>query len=1010
MNKAYEVLTTHDLPEYRGKGLYLLHKKSGAKVYKIECADRENLFSFAFKTPPADSRGVAHILEHSVLCGSRKYPLKDPFLHLLKGSLNTFLNAMTFPDKTVYPAASVVKEDYFHLMDVYGDAVFFPLLKEEIFRQEGHRLEEDPQSGRLKRVGVVYNEMKGNYSSQDSVAQEYCVRSLYPGTTYSHDSGGDPREIPRLTYQEFLDFHRRHYHPSNALIFLYGNIALEEELAFLDEHFLKEFDLPRGMDEVSARENSTIPIHSLIAEQGEPSLVEVEETWPADRADENTALLMNWKLGDITDQKENLLAQIGAEILLGHDGAPLQKALVESPLGEDLSPVTGLELDLRDVLFTVGIRGAEASQKGAFQDLVFQELTALCRRGIPEEWVSAAIDQVEFRNREIAGGGPFGLRLMIRSLRGWVHGADPARTLGFNFWMEQVKAEALKPGFWENYFRTRLLENPRRSLVVIKPDTEQEGREAREQETLMEELARRMSDEDREALRKEQEALKAFQKRPDDPRTVAALPLLKRESLPKKVQVIEQDFKALLPRMPGGEVLFQPIFSNGVLYLNIAFDVTFLAEEEKQLLPLLTRALWGVGAEEMTYDVLTHKLSRCFGGAFSQLDASHLLDEAPPGVGRGKDKDRRGEFFFIRTKFLPSRAGEALDLLKKILQKPRFDRALRLKDVLLEFRNDYRSSLVPSGHHYTTLRAVKDLTPSLCREDQWHGIGQFLLLDRLAENWSEKLAGELGEALAGLARRIFFAGRCHVSVTGSRELFSPVKETLKDFLSFLCPSPSSAGAGPAAGDTSPLGALLAPLMASEADEKGRDARVLKVPAAVGFAAAGFPAWRINSPRYISATLAAQLLKTGYLWETIRMEGGAYGAFASLAPLEGVFSLATYRDPQPRVSLQVFQEAFQSLARSLTSEDVYRSIISTLGSAEKPLSPSERGIIGLKRHLYGVTPGVRQNNRDALMKADMASLKETLHLLEEMIQQKDWALLGGGGLLEGSSEEPYPLPQ
>jgi Zn-dependent M16 (insulinase) family peptidase len=401
---AYQLIQQDQLQEFKSGGSLYRHTKSGAQIYHMANQDNENSFAFSFHTPPPDDSGVPHILEHTVLCGSESFPIKDPFITLYKGSMHTFLNAFTAPEFTVYPASTVVEKDFFNLMRIYGDAVFFPLLRREAFMQEGHHVGLDEQ-GKAQRVGIVYNEMKGSYSSHESLLVEHSFRALFPGDPLSRDSGGDPGYIPDLTYEQFVDFHKKHYHPSNCRIFLYGDIPVQKSLDFLDKHFLSRFESAEP----------PLPNREIIP-WNKPEIME----FPAPKGEsDGCSHSVNWLLSPAWQPEERVALQVLAQILMGHGGSPLQMAIQQSPLGEDLSPVSGLELDVGHILFTLGIRGSARENAQAFKELVFNELQKLCDHGISDEQINGALGLVEFREREIRGGTPLGLRLMGRLSRSW---------------------------------------------------------------------------------------------------------------------------------------------------------------------------------------------------------------------------------------------------------------------------------------------------------------------------------------------------------------------------------------------------------------------------------------------------------------------------------------------------------------------------------------------------------------------------------------------------------------
>ncbi|MDC7242004.1 MAG: insulinase family protein, partial [Spirochaetales bacterium] len=520
---AFELISVDRLDEYRGDGYFYRHKATGCEIYHVHNDDEENVFSFNFRTPPTDSTGVAHILEHSVLCGSRNFPVKDPFLSMMKGSVNTFLNAMTYPDKTLYPAASVLEKDFFNLMDVYGDAVFFPLIPEEVFRQEGHRLEWDGQ-GRLVRTGIVYNEMKGNYSSQDGIASEWSIRSLFPDNPYGVDSGGDPEAIPSLTYEQFKEFHSKWYHPSNCRIFLYGNIPSDKTLNFLEERFLHHFEKKEINSEVSFQENWNIPQI-------------IEKTWPLGEGDDpagKSSIILNWKIFGHGDPVRQLSMSILAEMLIGNAGAPLYKAILQSGLGDDLSPVSGVDFDLNEGVFSAGIRGTDPDKAQALQELIFETLQSLAEKGFDEDLKESCMRRVEFRAREIKGGGPFGMRLLRKVAKGWNYGFLPEQCVQFAPVMEEVRNLAQSPTYFESILKEWILDNSHWTLLTVRPDSGMQKAQEEAERAALDALQNSLSEEDIAALKAKNEKLEAFQNSED----TAEVPFLHKSDIPTEVKIL----------------------------------------------------------------------------------------------------------------------------------------------------------------------------------------------------------------------------------------------------------------------------------------------------------------------------------------------------------------------------------------------------------------------------------------------------------------------------------------
>lgn len=970
----FTVVSRNPLPEYRGEGIYLRHR-TGCTVYHLANDDIDNLFSFAFRTLPENNRGTAHIIEHSVLSGSKQFPLKDPFIALTKGSVNTFLNAMTYPDKTVYPASSTVSKDYFNLMRVYGDAVFFPLLKREIFHQEGRRYELGPD-GKLDIVGVVYNEMVGNYSDVDSIVGEWSYRSLFTDSPYRFDSGGDPEAIPELTYEEFLEFHRRLYHPANCRIFLYGNIPTEPQLAFLEENFLAQFE-----------PGEAPPVAEMQRRWESPKLLEVpaplgEGEDPAGK----TSITINWLTGSALEPKEMLTMEVLSEILLGNSGAPIQKAIVESGLGEDLSPQSGLETDIPQLAFTIGIRGTDPEKKEAFEELVVGELYKLAEQGIPEAVIEGALKRVEFRNREIQGSVPFGLRLMGKALRGWLHDADPETTLLFTKWMEEVKREAAEGGYFEGFIRSELLENPHRSTVIVRPDpiySLERQRTARER---LDAYLASLGEEERSTIVNESAALKKFQDSPDDPAAIASIPSLKLEDIPREVEKIETGER----RHEGVTIYTNELFTNGIVYIDLAFDLLSVPEEQLVLLPLFSKAACGLGFPGVPYDEVARQLALKTGGVYSFLDSSGI----PSGDGG------IGAYLFFRLKVLREDLEEGLALFERIMRESDFDDTRRLHDLLFEMRNDFKSSVLPRGNAYAALRAASRLSQALAREELWGGTRQLLYLDGLARR--EHAEQELTAGFNALREQAIVRRGLSVSVAAESGALEDVVAAVKGLVDRTPAGVAAAGSAPEV------------VLPSEVETRYIES--FAIPSEVGYAATVLPASRVGEPSHANEVLLAHMLRGEFLWEQIRMRGGAYGAGATANGTEGLFSFSSYRDPRATDTLEVFRSALEFAARNpMDGGALEKTAIGAIGRDLRPMSPGEKNLVGLRRKLYDISDEMRQAKRDALFAARPEGIAAAAERLLEAYDGRSSALLAGTKALEEARStrtditEPVRLP-
>jgi Zn-dependent M16 (insulinase) family peptidase len=952
----FELVSGGDLEEFRGRGIFLRHKKTGCEIYHVLNADPDNLFSFTFKTLPKNNTGVAHILEHSVLCGSRGFPVKDPFLLLLKGSAHTYMNAFTFPDKTVYPASSQVEEDFYNLFKVYGDAVFFPLLRREAFLQEGQRRE--IEGGKLRAVGIVYNEMKGNYSTHDSIASEWAYRALFPDTPYAFDSGGEPLAILDLDYEEFKNFHAEYYHPSNCRIFLYGNIPTEKHLAFLEENFLSRFERRDIRTEFSPPRRWDAPRfleRSYPAGEGE-----TEET--------SSSVTLNWLLPAVTDPLKVLSLEILAEILLGNAGSPLQKALIDSRLGEDLSPATGVETEIREMTFSVGLRGTSAGKTTEIENLIFSVLKKLSEDGLDAEQTEGALRRVEFYNREIREGAVFGMRLLRRALCGWLHGEHPERTMKFRGRMDELQAVLKREKrYFENLIKKELLENPHRTTLVVKPDAELAARREAETRKKLDAEAAALGKEGFQRLEEEIAKFRAFQETPDSPEDLKTIPSLRLEAIPRKLENIPTQ-RADIPGIR--ESYTHDLYTNGIVYADFAFDLGDAGSggPGDMFAPLFASALTGLGAAGRSYDRIALELSLKTGGFHTQIEAGTSAC--------GRERVRR--FLFLRLKALEAVFPEALDLIKDILLEPDFEDERRLRDIFLEYRNGFKSSIIPGGNAYAASRAERRLSAAEQVEELWKGVSQYQFAAALS---AKKAPAAMRENFTRIRRQYINRGRLIVNFTCEEKSRNMTEKVLENFAAAL---PE---------ETEVRGDL--PREFSSGGNYGSNMEAIAVPSDVCFVASAVRAAPYGSPEHAHEAVLAHLLSTGFLWEKIRMRGGAYGASCAALGLDRVFSFSSYRDPNIVSTFEAFREAVRDIAeKGLDAESAKNAVIGTAAREMKPLSPGGKGFIGFRRRLYNLPDELRQERQNFVLDTRPEDIAAAAGRISAAFEQSYSAVIGG----------------
>ncbi|MFW5735483.1 MAG: insulinase family protein, partial [Oceanidesulfovibrio sp.] len=659
---GFVLVQERELPEIRSRVRLFHHERTGARYLSLTNEDENKVFGVSFRTPPSDSTGVAHILEHSVLCGSRKYPIKEPFVELLKGSMKTFLNAFTFPDKTCYPVASTNLRDFYNLMDVYLDAVFFPRLTEAIFKQEGWHFEAESAEGPLSYKGVVYNEMRGAYSSPDSLLHEYSQHSLFPDMTYGLDSGGDPRVIPQLTFEQFMDFHRTYYHPSNAWFYAYGDDPEEDRLAKAAE-FIEEFE--------TIEPGSEVPLQPKFSEPRDI----VKYYAAGSDSDSKSMVTVNWLLPETFPEGKrageiNLTFNMLEHMLIGLPASPLRKALIESGLGDDLAGV-GLEADLRQMYFSTGLKGVDQDKADAVQAIIEGVLKDIVENGAPKNAVEAAYNSVEFELREQnTGSFPRGLYLMVRTLSGWLYDKDPVETLAFEDDLASLKKrlDAGEPVF-ENVIRTHFLENPHRTRITLLPDKELGAKRQAEEAAELEAVQQRVGEEGMERIVQEAEELERLQEAPDSPEALATIPRLQLEDLDRESRTIPMVEKS----HAGAAILEHELDARGIVYLDLAFDLLAMPDEYVPFVTLFGRALLEMGTQRRDFVDLGMQIASRTGGIDPGSFTATIRNTGRPTA-----------WFLLRGKATEDKAGHLADILREILAEPDFSDQKRFKQIVLE--------------------------------------------------------------------------------------------------------------------------------------------------------------------------------------------------------------------------------------------------------------------------------------------------------------------------------------
>ncbi len=939
---GWKVIDVNELPQFNSQAILLKHEVSGMEILHLLNDDPENFFSFGFKTIPVDSTGVTHIIEHSVLCGSKNYPVKDPFVILLQQSIKTFLNAMTYPDKTVYPASSVVREDYFNLMNVYGEAVFFPRLTYNTFLQEAHRFELD-ENGELSIQGVVYNEMKGNYSSFDSVAQDRNIAALFPNSCYSEDSGGNPDTIPALTYEQFREYHRTHYSPANCRLFLMGDIPTETQIDFINEKFLSQFE--------SFASPLNEPDFTLPATD---SFAHIRTDGPAGNAEDaesekGNTVTVGWIFDKSSDTKSYMQTVLLNEILLGHDGAPLTRALLESELGEDLSNMSGSDGTFPYTIFGAGLRGVEEGNEEKVYDVVIKCLKDVAENGIPAVDLESAIMSVDFYYREVKRAhGPYALVLMENAYRGWMNGTHPVETLKNSEYFDIVKTElAQDPQYIQKLIKKNFLDNPRCKLVTVTPDESFSKR----MEENYQKLLSAVTEEQKKQIKKEQEELYAWQKEPDNPEAVARIPYIKPSTLDSKLEHVTTELQSI------GTV---PCFvtnqaTNGVSYVDLAIPVDGFTKDQFMLLSFFARIYTSVGFKGMDWAEASSYAASASGGFGSTLFVSSGTEKADPLYNR--------EWMLLSVKMLEERTEKAVDLLFDCLETADFSDEKRLLDLLNECKNEMASSILPGGHQYASLWATSGLNRQKTIDELWNGLSQYYYVQKLLE----KPLSEMVSELMALKEQILKNGLV-LNITADTQGIETARKALTARIADYT--------GPVAADKISWEELQ-PLVIGAGDCKV----LFDAKSQVGYAATGCTGGKFGSKDAAAMAVLCHWLSNGLLWEKIRTKGGAYGAFAMYDTLEESVSFASYRDPNPVHSLEVFEEALDiAAAHVFSTEELEKAITGCYSKEIQPQTPKGKGFSGFMRKMFGVSQEMREAKVAFMLKLtgeDLNSAAETL---------------------------------
>lgn len=959
---AYELQKEEDLKGIKAKGYLLRHRKSGARVVYIENDDNNKVFSIGFRTPPSDSTGVPHIMEHSVLCGSRNFPAKDPFVELVKGSLNTFLNAMTYPDKTVYPVASCNDQDFQNLMHVYMDAVFYPNIyeHEEIFRQEGWSYQLDSAEDKLKYNGVVYNEMKGAFSSPEGVLDRVILNTLFPDTSYANESGGDPEVIPELTYEQFLDFHRKFYHPSNSYIYLYGDMDIEEKLHWLDQEYLGKYDREpvdsriRFQEPFAEMQEKVIP-YSIASEESE---------------EDNTYLSYNKVVGTSLDKELYLAFQILDYALLSAPGAPLKKALTDAGIGKDI--MGSYDNGIYQPIFSVIAKNANEEKKEEFIQVIEDVLRASVKNGIDTKAIEAGINYYEFRYREADFGNyPKGLMYGLQMMDSWLYDEEKPfihiEALDtFEFLKKQIGT-----GYYEELIQKYLLDNPHGAIVIVTPEKGRTARMEAELEEKLQKYKESLTAEEVEAFVQKTQALEAYQSEPESEENLEKIPVLKREDISREIEPIINEEMTLA----GVPVIFHEIETNGIGYVDVLFDMSLVEEQDLPYVGILQSVLGIIDTERYDYGILFNEINVNTGGIGTSLelynDVTNIREKAFKAT------------FEIKGKALYGKLPVAFDMMREILMESKLDDGKRIREILAMLKSRLLMKFQSSGHVTAVLRAQSYASPAAKLKDMTNGIAFYETVSYIEEHFEEEKE-KLSEKLIDLSKKLFCGDNMMLSYTAAREGLEGLEKMVEKLKNSLH---------------------------TRTAEEDKRCVIHCEKKNEGFKTASKVQYVAKAGNFIDQgvayTGALQILKVimsyDYLWQNIRVKGGAYGCMSNFNRIgEGYF--VSYRDPNLKRTLDVYDGVVDYLKNFTVSErDMTKYIIGTMSGIDQPMTPASKGERSMNLYMNKVSAEMIREERNQILDAEQDDIRALYKVAEAVLQADQMCVIGGEDKIEEEKE-------
>ena len=944
----YELIKHERIEELKSEGYLFRHKLSGARIAILQNDDENKVFSIGFRTPPEDSTGVPHILEHSVLCGSLKYPVKDPFIELAKGSLNTFLNAMTYPDKTVYPVASCNDTDFKNLMDVYLDAVFHPLIdsRKEVFLQEGWHYEMDTTDSPLKYNGVVYNEMKGAYSSPDDVLSRVCMNSLFPDTSYSTESGGDPENIPDLTYEQFVAFHKKLYHPANSYIYIYGNCDMTERLEYLDREYLSDYEY--------------MEVDSAIKEQKPfDKMVRIETEYPVNEEDDNNKSYFSYNIAleSSTDKELCMAIDVLDYALLGAPGAPVRQALIDAGLGEDV--YGNFEDGIKQPFYSIVAKNVDGDREEEFLKVIKDTLKDLVKNGLNRQTLFAAINSDEFKYREADFGRfPKGLMYGLDMLDTWLYDDDKVfDTLALNDTYKSLR-DKINTGYFEKLIEKYFLDNTHASFVVMKPVMGLT--EARDKKTALklEEYKKSLSKDEIERIVKETAELKKYQSEPSTEEELAKIPLLSREDISKDIVPLYNDEK----EVNGVKVIHHNIYTNGILYSTLAFNVNSVKDEDIPYLGLLEAVLGYVSTDKYSYDELSNETDIHTGGIIPSFTFYNNID----------NPDVYTAVFGVKFKTLIPELGVAYDLISQMVFHAKYDDYKRMKEILAETKARLITKIIQSGHLTALNVCFAQMSETGWISEMTSGIGFYNFISDLYDNFDSRKE-MIAKKLYELTDVIFNRDKLIVSVIGDGEEYIQNEKYLSDFINIV--------------PDKKYPAVTRNIKLSKVKKAYKTAAQVNYVARTGnFLKKGFA-------YDASLKVLKTILSYDFLWNNVRVMGGAYGCMNDFS-VNGRGYFVSYRDPNCGKTNETYEKIADYVRNFDASErEMTKYVIGTFSELDIPMSCSTKGIRSFTSYMCGITEELLKKNRLKALETRAEDIRNLAGIVEAVLKDDYLCVIG-----------------